>query len=243
VRVAEAYRTLRTHVLFSIPDVERKRLVVTSALPQEGKSTVVANLALAIARADRKVWLVDGDLRRSTLRRWFPEAGSPGLARLLAGQASVDDVVRPTTEPNLWYVDSGPTMPNSGELLGAHRMALLTEQARTRADVVLFDSPPLLPVADAEVTATQVDGVLMVVRVGETNRRALAQARRRLERVGAKIVGAVLNFVPASRRDDRYYDLYYNTHRGSEGDRDASRRDAPVSARKTGVPNDRRKPS
>ena len=220
---AEAYRALRTHVLFSIPDVERKRLLVTSALPREGKSTISANLAAAIARTDRRVWLVDGDLRRPALGRWFGEADSPGLAALLAGQAEVDSVVRPAGEPNLWYLGSGPIAPNPAELLGSQRMARLMERARTDADVVLVDSPPMLPVTDAEVLAAQaVDGVILVVRAGSTSRRALAYVRKRLERVGAKLVGAVLNRVPDRRRDGYYYGSYYDDYYGSE-EKDGSR--------------------
>jgi tyrosine-protein kinase Etk/Wzc len=228
---AEAFRTLRTHVLFSMPDIQHKRLLVTSALPQEGKTTIAANLAVAIASTDRKVWLVDGDLRRSALRRLFPEAGSQGLSCLLAGQAEPDEVVRPAYAANLWYVDSGQTVPNPAELLGAQRMARLMEQARSRADVVLLDSPPLLPVTDAEVTSTQADGVLLVVKFGETDRRALAHVRRRLDRVGARVVGAVLNFVPASDRDSRYYGLYYHPHPRLGGELSASHGNGEAAAK------------
>ena len=220
---AEAYRGLRTHVLFSMPDVEHKRLLVTSAFPREGKSTIAANLAVAIARTDRRVWIIDSDMRRPALWRWFESAGSPGLAGLLAGQADVDSVVRPTVEPNLWYVESGPNAPNPAELLGSQRMARLMERARTEADVVLMDSPPILPVTDAEVIAAQaVDGVLLVVKAGQTSRRALVLVRKRLERVGAKLVGAVLNCVPDARRDGYYYGSYYDEYYGTEGE-DSSR--------------------
>jgi tyrosine-protein kinase Etk/Wzc len=220
---AEAYRGLRTHVLFSMPDVESKRLLVTSAFPREGKSTIAANLAVAIARTDRRVWLIDSDMRRPALWRWFEGAGSAGLAGMLAGQADVDTVVRQTAEPNLWYVEAGPSAPNPAELLGSQRMARLMERAQAEADVVLMDSPPILPVTDAEVVAAQaVDGVLLVVRAGQTSKRALALARKRLERVGAKLVGAVLNCVPDARRDSYYYGSYYDDYYGTEGE-DSSR--------------------
>jgi capsular exopolysaccharide synthesis family protein len=217
-RAAEAYRALRTHVLYSMPDIDRKRLLVTSALPREGKSTVVANLAVAIAHTSRRVWLIDSDLRRPTLWNWFGGAGSPGLAGLLAGQTEADSVVRSTVEPNLWYLESGPTVPNPAELLGSQRMVRLMERARAEAEVVLVDSPPMLPVTDAEVVAAQaVDGVLLVVRAGLTNRRALAHVRKRLERVGAKLVGAVLNGVSERGRDSYYYGSYYYASDGPEG--------------------------
>jgi len=215
---AEAYRALRTHVLFSMPDVERKCLLVTSALPEEGKSTVAANLALAIARTDRRVWLVDGDLRRPALGMVFREANSPGLASLLAGQAELDDVVHPATG-GISFVASGPTVPNPAELLGSQRMARLIAKGRNQADVVIIDSPPLLPVTDAEVVGAQVDGVLLVVKIGATERHALAQARRRLEQVRVRVVGAVLNFVPAGSRDG-YYGGYYYAQYASQDERD-----------------------
>lgn len=217
---AEAYRALRTHVLFSMPDVQRKCLLVTSALQGEGKSTIAANLALAIARTDRQVWLVDGDLRRSTLDRMFPEADSPGLASFLAGQAESGDIVKAAPAPNLWFVAAGPTVPNPAELLGARRMATLMDEARAKADVVVMDSPPVLPVTDAEVAGAQADGALLVVKAGQTERRALAHARQRLERVGVRVIGAVLNCVPAGRQDGYYYSTYYYGYYGHYGDDD-----------------------
>jgi Mrp family chromosome partitioning ATPase len=117
----EAYRTLRTHVEFSIPDVDRKRFLVTSALPGEGESTVIANLAIAIARNDRRVWLIDGDLRRPTLWRWFGTPASVGLVGLLQAQVDLDTAVRPTAERHLWFLGGDLTVPNPSELLGSQR--------------------------------------------------------------------------------------------------------------------------
>jgi len=219
-RVVEAYLALRTHVLFSLPDAQHKHLMVTSALSSEGKSTVAMNLAIAIARTGRRVWLVDGDLRRRTLQRFFSTNGSPGLATFLAGQADVNDVVCQADEPNLWFLPSGPTVPNPTELLGAQRMKQLMDEARAHSDVLILDSPPALPVTDAEVAGAQVDGALVVVKVGVTSRRSLKHVRQRLEGVGIKIVGAVLNFVPARSGDAYYYDTYYNrTEKSKKEDR------------------------
>jgi capsular exopolysaccharide synthesis family protein len=209
----EAYRTLRTHVEFSIPDVDRKRFLVTSALPGEGKSTVIANLAIAIARNDRRVWLIDGDLRRPTLWRWFGTPASVGLVGLLQAQVDLDTAVRPTAERHLWFLGGDLTVPNPSELLGSQRMARLMERARSKAEVVLVDSPPMLPVTDAEVVAARnVDGVLLVVKAGQTTRRTLAQVRKRLDRVGAKLVGAVLNCVTDLHRHAYDYYAYYRSN-------------------------------
>ncbi len=194
--LTEACRTLRTHVLSALPDSKRNCLLVTSALPDEGKSTVVVNLALALAHGDRHVWLLDCDLRRSSLGRLFPEAESPGLAALLAGSAKPRDVVRPTDHPNLSFVASGPTASDAAELLGTHLLTQFLEEARTGADVVLLDSPAVVPATDAEEIADRADGVLLVVRAGKTDRRTLGEVRQRLEHVGARIVGAVLNGAP-----------------------------------------------
>ena len=192
----EAYRTLRTHVLTALPGSSRNCLLVTSALPDEGKSTVAVNLALALAQADRHVWLVDCDLRRSRLSRLFPEAESPGLAAFLTGHTAAAGVVRPTSHAGLSFVASGPTASNAAELLDSPRLARFIEEARAGADVVLLDSPAVMPASDAEEIGRRVDGVLLVVRAGKTDRSALVEVRHRMERVGARIVGAVLNGAP-----------------------------------------------
>jgi capsular exopolysaccharide synthesis family protein len=194
--LSEACRTLRTHVLSALPGSRHNCLLVTSALPDEGKSTVAVNLALALAHADRHVWLVDCDLRRSRLSQLFPEAESPGLAAFLTGDAVAAGVVRPTSHPGLSFVASGPTASNAAELLDSPRLARFIEEARTGADVVLLDSPAVMPATDAEEIGRRVDGVLLVVRAGKTDRSALVEVRHRMERVGARIVGAVLNGAP-----------------------------------------------
>ena len=217
---AEAYRALRTHVLSSLSDAKDacQCLLITSALPGEGKSTIAANLALALTRTNRQVWLLDCDLRHSSLSGLFPEAASPGLATFLTGSADVDDTLRSVGHPGLSFVGSGPSVANPAELLGVQRMARLMVAARARADVVLLDTPAILPVADAEVVGSLVDGVVVVVKVGKTDHRALTQARQQLDRLGVPVVGAVLNFVPAENRG-RYYNTHYHAYYSPEGGR------------------------
>jgi capsular exopolysaccharide synthesis family protein len=194
--LTEACRTLRTHVLSALPGAQGNCLLVTSALPDEGKSTVAVNLALALANADRHVWLVDCDLRRSRLSKIFPEAESPGLAAVLAGYARAADVVRPTNHAGLFFIASGLTAPDAAELLDAPHLVRFIDEARAAAQIVLMDSPAVMPATDAEEAGRRADGVLLVVRVGKTDRSALVEVRHRMERVGARIVGAVLNGAP-----------------------------------------------
>lgn len=217
---AEAFRGLRTHVLYALPDMEPKSFLITSPTPREGKSTVAANLALALARVDRRVWLVDADLRRSALADLFPDRVAAGLTEFLAGRVKVEHIAHRIGD-SLWVVASGETVPNPAGLLTRRRLQEFVSAARGAADFVLFDSPPVLAVTDAEVVGRQVDGVLLVVRVGQTDRRALAEARRRLEHVGAHIAGVVVTFVAPERR--RTYTRYFHSdaavprHRGRKG--------------------------
>jgi capsular exopolysaccharide synthesis family protein len=189
----EAYRTLRTHLLSVLPDRTRGCLLVTSALPTEGKSTTAANVALAFAHAGRRVWLIDGDLRHATLSRLLAAAASPGLAAVLVGRATALEVAKSTDYPNLSFVASGRATAEAPELLTTDRLGRFLETARAKADVVIIDSPALVPTTDAEAIAGAADGVLVVVKADKTDRPALAEMRQRLERVGARVIGAVLN--------------------------------------------------
>jgi capsular exopolysaccharide synthesis family protein len=201
---AEALRLLRTHVLLA-SSASARCLLVTSALPREGKSTIAANLALAIARATRHVWLVNGDLRHPTLGTVFLRSPSPGLEHFLTSDADAADVMGPTFEPYLAYTDSGVPVDNAAELWTGPRGGRLIADGRRRADIVLIDSPPLLTVTDAELIGRQADGCLLVVRLGATTRRALMQVRQRLDRAGIAVIGVVLNFVPRARGRGSYF--------------------------------------
>ncbi len=195
--VAEEFRGLRTHLLAAMRTGRHKCLLVTSALPSEGKSTIAANLGAAIAQSGRSVWLMDCNLRHPALRAFFPEADSPGLSTLLAGHAVVEDIVRHTSQPRLDCIVSGPTVSSPAELIDTQLMAGLVTAARGSADVILLDGPALLPVADAEVLGLYVDGAIVVVRAGRTDRQSLIHTRERLRRAGVAVMGVVLN----DRRD------------------------------------------
>jgi capsular exopolysaccharide synthesis family protein len=194
---AEAYRTLRTNLTFAALDNPIETLVITSAAPGEGKSTVLANLGVAMAQGERRTILVDGDLRRPGLHEIFGVANDRGLTTMIVEEAALGDP--PLVDvgvDNLWLVPSGPLPPNPADILGSRKMEAAIAALKGRADVVLFDAPPIVAVTDAVVLGTKVDGVLLVMCAGRTRREHAQRARELLERVHVRIVGAVLNDAP-----------------------------------------------
>jgi capsular exopolysaccharide synthesis family protein len=204
--VSEAYRTLRTNLDFSSLDKPIKTMLVTSAGPEEGKSTVLANLAVTTAQTGRKVILVDCDLRRPTLHYIFNLKNDVGLTTMVVDDAAMESPpLQDTGVEGLQLVSSGPLPPNPSELLGSRRMEDIIADLLERADVVLFDAPPVVAVTDAAVLATKVDGVLLVVNAGGTKRDYARTAKARLEKVNANLLGAVLNNVRFDVSLHRYY--------------------------------------
>jgi succinoglycan biosynthesis transport protein ExoP len=208
--VSESYRTLRTNLQFSSLDTALKSLVITSALASEGKTTTAANLAVVIAQDGKRVVLVDADLRRPNVHRIFDLPNRTGLTTALVDDpAAISGLLRNTGIENLQVLTAGPVPPNPQEMLGSARMAELLERLLGQADIVLLDTPPALAVADANVLATRTDGALLVVNTGETRRAALQQAVEGLTKVGANIVGGVLNMVPTRKGDGYYFQHHY----------------------------------
>jgi capsular exopolysaccharide synthesis family protein len=195
-RSAEDYRQIRTNLQFLNVDHPPKVIMVSSAVPHEGKTTLLLNLALTLAEAGRRVTIVEADLRRPNVSKYLGIVSGVGLTNVLAGHADLEEVVQPYGESGLMVVASGPTPPNPGELLASNHMLTLIETLRAANDVVLIDAPPLLPVADASGLAVLVDGVLLSVRYGRTRKEQLRQAAATLEGVGAKTLGLILNIVP-----------------------------------------------
>ena len=204
----EPYRSLRTAVRFLDPDRPLRTLLITSPTPNEGKTTTVANLAVALALSGERVVVVDADLRRAQLAEAFGLERRVGLTSLVLGQATVDQALQ-DWGPNLKVLASGPLPPNPSEILGSQFLNTLLGELSKRADIVLLDAPPVLPVADAVTLGTQVDGVLMVIRHGVTPRGAAAAARRRLNSVGARVLGYVFNGVPKNESTGYYLDYRY----------------------------------
>jgi polysaccharide biosynthesis transport protein len=216
---------------------------VTSTAPGEGKSVTASNLAVAMALDGRRVIVVDADLRRPTLHEKFDMEQRPGLTNVLVGHTSLDDAIKQTDVQGLFLLPAGPLPPNPAELLNSQAMRQLVEGLKERADVVIFDSPPFLATADAQVLAAMADGVLYVVQFGEAKKSAVRHAVDLLNQAHAKVLGVVFNKIDlTSRRDDYYYGYYryynyYHTPQLESGDarrpRSTKEFDALLSDRET----------
>lgn len=212
---AEQYRSLRTNLRFADLDTLRQAVLVTSSTSLEGKSITACNLAITLACANVNTILLEGDLRRPTIANYMGLEGSVGLTDVLVGRASLDSVLQPWGNDNLplRVLPGGTLPPNPSELLGSANMAQLLGQLRKQADFVIIDAPPLLAVTDAAILAKAADGALVVVRHGKTPREKLQRAMDALAHVDAKVLGTVLNMVPASgQRRSRYGAYGYGYH-------------------------------
>lgn len=210
---AEAFRTLRTNIQFSYVDDSLKTIVITSTSPGEGKSTVLANLAVAFAQSGRKVLIVDCDLRRPTVHKNFNISNSMGLTNVLIKEKSIDECIRVTEEENLLAITSGAIPPNPSELLGSKRMIEFIKDVGLRFDIILLDAPPVLVVTDAQVLSKVSDGVLLLSSYGTTEKKALVKAKEHLDKVGAKVLGVILNKVKEDKNS--YYGKYHEYYESS----------------------------
>lgn len=212
---SEAFRQLRTNLAFVDVAKGVRSLTVTSSVPQEGKSSTAANLALALASAGSRVVLVDGDLRRPKVAEYLGLEGGAGLTTVLIGQAKLEDVLQPWGDGGLVVLPSGMIPPNPSELLGAAGMASVLSQLEADFDMVLVDAPPLLPVTDAAILSRRTAGALVVVGSGRINRDQLTSALENLRTVDARVLGVVLNMVPSKGQDARHG--YYGAYSPTEG--------------------------
>jgi len=195
-QVAEAYRSLRTNLAFARPDAAVKSLTVTSPSENEDRSSALANLAVVTAQGGSHVIVVDCDLRRPSQHELFGLANETGVTTALVNDDALASLpLQSTVVDGLEVLTSGPLPPNPAELLGARRMRLLMEALSRRADLVLYDVPPLVPVTDGAVVAPLTDGVLLVLVAGRSRRDQAALAREVLDKVGAKLLGSVLTEV------------------------------------------------
>ncbi|MFF0308440.1 polysaccharide biosynthesis tyrosine autokinase [Streptosporangium sp. NPDC004379] len=206
---AEAFRSLRTNLQFIGVDRQPRSLVVTSCLPGEGKSSIATNLSIALAQAGWRVILVDGDLRRPRVPHYLGIEGAVGLTDVLIGKMALRDVVQTWGEPGLSVLPSGRIPPNPSELLASQAMRTLLGQLMESHDMVIIDAPPLLPVTDAAALAAICDGALLIARYGRTRREHLVRAVELLSSINARLVGAVLNFVPVRRSNYHGYGYGY----------------------------------
>ncbi|OMF32592.1 capsular biosynthesis protein [Paenibacillus sp. FSL H8-0548] len=206
--ISESYRALRTNIEFSSIDEKLQVIMVSSAGPGEGKSTTITNLAVTFAQSEKKVVLIDADLRKPTAHHTFSISNRYGLSSVVSQQCSLEESIQLTNVPNLDVVTSGPIPPNPAEMMNSKRMTLILERLRQLYDIVLIDTPPLLAVTDAQIVAAKSDGVLLVVDQGKVKRDIASKAVKSLESVNAHILGVVLNNVKRKANEEAYYYYY-----------------------------------
>jgi polysaccharide biosynthesis transport protein len=212
--IAEAARSLRTNLMFMNPDKPYKRILVTSAAPSEGKTTVAVSVAVSLAQGGQKVCIIDCDLRRPRLHRIFDRAGDVGLMNVIVGEATIDDVAKPTLVPNLYCVPCGPIPPNSADVVASEKFRKLLDDLGKRFDRIVLDSPPVVAVTDSAILSTLCDGVLLVIRAFKTTFGLSKSGLRSLRDVDAPIAGAVLNAVNLNRHEYYYQRYYYYRREG-----------------------------
>jgi capsular exopolysaccharide synthesis family protein len=214
----EGYRTLRTNLQFLNLEGENKVILFTSAGPEEGKSTVMVNLAAALSEMKKKVLLIEADLRKPVLDKYFGlEQGGGGLTGVLAGTVSLTQAIVKTEYPNLAVLPAGLKPPNPAELVASEIMRNVLKTARSVADFVLVDSPPVLAASDSMALAPMMDGVILVARYGIANRDSSRRTSEMLKKVEARLLGLVINNLSPARRYG-YYHYYYYTPPSGEGE-------------------------
>lgn len=212
---AEAYKHLRTSVLLTRPGPAPKTLLVTSSLPEEGKTTTVVNTATVLAQTGSKVAVIDADMRRPRLHQVFGMRSNQGLSSILSGEATETEILRMIDryeDTNVYLLPSGPVPANPAELLGSERMRRLLQVASAAFDYVVIDSPPIASFTDGVLLSSIVDGVLLVVHGGKTSHHVVQRTRQILQEIGAKIIGVVLNKIDIRSHQDYYY--YYQGNYG-----------------------------
>lgn len=202
--VSEAYRTLRTNIQYSSYDKKIQTIVVTSAEAAEGKSTVSGNLALTFAQSNNKVILVDCDLRKPSLHKKFQISNLIGLSEVILGKESIEHAIQKRND-NLYVLTSGKIPPNPSEMLASSAMNGLLNLLKEQFDVIILDSAPICAVTDAQVLSTRADGTIIVTRAERTKRDRVVEAKMLLDKVGANILGVVLQAVENTKGKYYYY--------------------------------------
>ncbi|WP_144631394.1 CpsD/CapB family tyrosine-protein kinase [Priestia megaterium] len=203
--VAEQYRTIRTNIQFSNVDQDIKTIVLTSSGAEEGKSTTSANLATVYAQQGLKVLLIDADLRKPTGHYTFRLENHIGLTNVLTRQSTLAQAVQESEIPHLSVLTSGPIPPNPSELLASAQMTELLKEMKKQFDMIIFDTPPILAVADAQILANQVDGTILVVSSGKTEKDAALKSKELLSNAKGKLLGVVLNNRKVEEGNYYYY--------------------------------------
>lgn len=205
--VSEQFRTIRTNIQFAMIDHDLKSLVVTSAGPGSGKSIISANLAATFASEDKRVLLVDADLRKPTVHKTFRVRNNDGLTTLLTDRRTqVEDLVYHTNTKGLYILTSGAIPPNPAELLNSKRMNELMKEIEMSFDLVIYDMPPIIAVTDAQIMASKADGTIFVLPKGQATKEEVLKSKELLEMVSANVLGAIFNRV--EKANDSYYYYY-----------------------------------
>src|SRR5699024_1395895 len=205
--ISEQYRTIRTNLQFASIDKELRSILITSAAPSEGKSMTTANLALVYAQQGKKVLIVDADLRKPTVHYTLRLDNLSGITTILAGEDGLFNAIQESSVEILGVISSGPNPPSPAELLASSRMKQVLAEAKQYYGLIIIDSPPVLPVTDAQILANLVDGSLLVIRSRQTEYESAEKAIEALERSTSKILGTVLN-----DRDKKDSNSYYYYH-------------------------------
>ncbi|PYF03267.1 CpsD/CapB family tyrosine-protein kinase [Ureibacillus chungkukjangi] len=206
---SEQYRTIRTNINFSMPDQELRTLLVTSASPSEGKSTTASNIAAVFSQEGKKVLLVDADMRKPTTHHTFKIRNTHGLSSILTRQCEVHEAVQPTDIENLYILPSGPIPPNPAELLASKNMEAVKTRLLEDYDLLVFDTPPILSVADAQIVSNKTDGTVLVINTGKSQKESALKAKELLEAAKANVLGVILNNFKIE--DSHYYYYYYGS--------------------------------
>ncbi|WP_342575349.1 CpsD/CapB family tyrosine-protein kinase [Solibacillus sp. FSL K6-1781] len=191
--IIEQFRTIRTNIKFSMPGEPLKTILITSSTPGEGKSTNAANLGVVFAQEDKRVLIIDGDMRKPTLHHTFKTFNKVGLSNILARRSALHEAVQETFVVGLDVITSGPIPPNPAELLSSKGLDALLQQVKNDYDIIIIDSPPLLSVTDAQILANKCDGTILILNTGVVDKRAVKKAKALLAASHTKILGVVLN--------------------------------------------------
>lgn len=210
--ISEAYRTIRTGIEFSNLDKDLKVICMTSSKQNEGKTTVLSNLGVSFAKIDKKVLLIDADLRNPSISKMFDTSNSQGLMDILLGKRNIQDCIKKTKQENLYILTGGTIPPNPAEVLSSKKMSEFIESIKDEYDYIFIDSPPVGVVSDASIISAYSDGVIFVVGANEVDSNLAKIAKERLDGVKANIVGVILNKFKTDTNSE-YYNYYYNENK------------------------------
>lgn len=210
--ISEAYRTIRTGIEFSNLDKDLKIICITSSKKDEGKTTVLSNLGVSFAKIDKKVLLIDADLRNPSISKMFDISNTQGLMDILLGKRNIQDCVKKTKQENLYILTGGTIPPNPAEVLSSKKMSEFIESIKDEYDYIFIDSPPVGVVSDASIISAYSDGVIFVVGANEVDSNLAKIAKERLDSVKANIVGVILNKFKTDTNSE-YYNYYYNENK------------------------------